>query len=65
MAYNYNNEYCYQCEEWVWKGEGLRIYVNDMWVTMCRPCATARMNNRKKAAAKRAYINSQPTLFDS
>ena len=63
MAYNHHNGSCHQCSKWVYKGDGLRIFVNG-WVTMCRPCGIARTTNKSKAVSKKAYIKRQPTLFD-
>jgi ribosome-binding protein aMBF1 (putative translation factor) len=72
MAYNTENALCYHkdCKDefgertHVWKGDGLRVWVDGRFVTLCRPCAIARNANKKKAATKRAYVKRQPTLFD-
>jgi hypothetical protein len=64
MAYNYHNEHCHQCGEFVYKGEGKRIWVPFFeWVTMCNPCASSRTTNKNKAVSKKALHKSQPTLF--
>ena len=72
MAYNYHDALCYHthCTDehgqrtYVYKGDGLRVWVDGRFVTLCRPCAVARNANKNKGTTKRAYIKRQPTLFD-
>lgn len=64
MAYNYNSGFCRQCDEYVYKGDGLRLWDAGTWRTFCLPCGNARQKNKVKAVKKAAYIKRQPTLFD-
>lgn len=72
--YNYESRSCKHCGSYVYKGDG--IYHNfDGGFVLCLSCdekrdkALARSKaikaNIKKAEIKKAYIESQPTLFDS
>jgi len=70
MAWNDYNGHCRQCGEFVYKGNGFRLFVNadakgpKGWDTFCADCARTRQANKNKGASKRAYIKRQPTLFD-
>lgn len=72
--YNFNSGFCNgkDCETYVYKGDGVRLYSNGGWRTFCVDCAEkekfknkAIRANVKKAKIKKAYLDSQPTLFDN
>lgn len=66
MAYSYNNGYCYQCKVFVPKGPDTSkwVWADGTHRIFCLKCGFARLENKKKAAKKAAYIKKQPTLFD-
>lgn len=66
MAYSFHNGYCYNCKVWVYAGPDTSLW---LWADgtnriFCLKCGLPRLENKKKAAKKAAYIRKQPTLFD-